>query len=389
MTELNRFPCLHWLSFPLPPQREQLKRESALLNIHIFDARLQATPWCQKLLSANPAVATAIASLNAVPPPPSSVAGAPPPALPPSLVTPEHRHLFTLLHSLHPACTYNRQELDAERKKKMVRNAAGAAAAAAVPSSHHKRPSQAMGGSARPSEHRHGSDSRKSHHTAEQRLQKELRRAARREHAERSAALGLGLGGSTILEEEMEEMELTDEEDFLSEDEQDQRFYEQVEAHVKRVRLNAPGTDSLSDSLGQAVKAEQGVLSVAPAPAPATAPPPPPRAPIPPGGKVGYVRGVVGRGNLVWLECIMEAPSQAMHLSQSQHALVQQHALHAHAQHSHAHMQPQSQSQFLAVPAAAGAASNAAVAPSSSSGAAPMDISGSPMPPMPPAIRAQ
>jgi hypothetical protein len=385
------------LSFPLPLQREQLKRESALLNIHIFDARLQATPWCQKLLSANPAVATAIASLNAVPPPPSSVAGAPPPALPPSLVTPEHRHLFTLLHSLHPACTYNRQELDAERKKKMVRNAAGAAAAAAVPSSH-KRPSQAMGGSARPSEHRHGGDSRKSHHTAEQRLQKELRRAARREHAERSAALGLGLGGGTILEEEMEEMELTDEEDFLSEDEQDQRFYEQVEAHVKRVRLNAPGTDSVADSL-QAVKAEQGVLPVAPAPTPATAPPPPPRAPIPPGGKVGYVRGVVGRGNLVWLECIMEAPSQlpqpqAMHLSHSQHALVQQHALHAHAQHSHAHMQmqTQSQSQFLAVPgssAAAGAASNAAVAPSSSSGAAPMDISGSPMPPMPPAIRAQ
>lgn len=372
-----------------------MKRESALLNIHIFDARLQATPWCQKLLSANPAVATAIASLNAVPPPPSSVAGAPPPALPPSLVTPEHRHLFTLLHSLHPACTYNRQELDAERKKKMVRNAAGAAAAAAVPSSH-KRPSQAMGGSARPSEHRHGSDSRKSHHTAEQRLQKELRRAARREHAERSAALGLGLGGGTILEEEMEEMELTDEEDFLSEDEQDQRFYEQVEAHVKRVRLNAPGTDSVADALAQAVKAEQGVLSVAPAPAPATAPPPPPRAAIPPGGKVGYVRGVVGRGNLVWLECIMEAPSQPqpMHLSQSQHALVQQHALHAHAQHSHAHMQmqPQSQSQFLAVPgssAAVGAASNAPVAPSSSSGAAPMDISGSPMPPMPPAIRAQ
>lgn len=372
------------------PQREQLKRESALLNIHIFDARLQATPWCQKLLAATPAVATAIASLNAVPPPPSSVAGAPPPALPASLLTPEHRHLFTLLHSLHPACTYNRQELDAERKKKMVRNAAGAAAAAAVPSSHHKRPSQAMG-SARPSEHRHGGDSRKSHHTAEQRLQKELRRAARREHAERSAALGLGLGGGAILEEEMDEMELTDEEDFLSEDEQDQRFYEQVEAHVKRVRLNAPATDLLADSVVQNVKTEHGALPVA---APATAPPPPPRAPIPPGGKVGYVRGVVGRGNLVWLECIMEAQPQPqpLHLSHSQHALVQQHALHAHAHHSHAHMQPQSQSQsqFLAVPgsAAAGAPSNATIA-SSSTGAAPMDISGSPMPPMPPAIRAQ
>jgi len=426
--------------------REQLKRESALLNIHLFDAKLQATPWGQKMLAARPAVAQAVAALNAIPPPAASIAGAPAPALPPNLSSEEDVRWFRLLHSLHPPCSYTHQDLDAEaRRKKASRSAAREAQQQAAGGAQgHKRPSNiitirppkppvpAAGGAPE---------------SAEQRAAKNARKEARRRERERERAAAAGASAdafAALMEDEADEADLTDEEELLSETEEQTRFYEELEARLKRARLVGPAPHELlthstaagtSTAVVPSSSSSSSLLRAAAQKAPPTAAslPAAPSRSIPTGAKVGYMRGCVGRGSRMWIETlVLEAPPKLITLlsssSSSQHHQMQLHQqqqlqlqqqqqlLQQQKQQQMALLQQQQQqlqqqqqqlqqqlhadgrqhpsgsssiAQHLGVPGASSHAPQFAApthAPVASNTAQPMDISNSPMPPV---IRAQ
>jgi hypothetical protein len=356
--------------------REQLKREQALLAIHIFDARLQATPYGQRMLKDHPAAAQAIAQLNAIPPPPSSMAGAPSPALPPALLSASQDDIraFRLLHSSQPPCSYSRAELEAEGRRRRAQNqhlraAASAAAAAAASaggghaghhsSSHHgqKRPNQsghasssshqrrggagggaAQGGAGGQHGHGHGG-----HRDEQSRREKEQRKAARRE-----------LGYTLVpLEDEPEDnLDLTDEEDLLSENEEERAFYANLEQHLKRVKIERPSFGGMTAMNGLSLESESktsggggetSVVKVEPHGAIATYRSYPPGLaqmqqqqmqhhprPI----SVGYLLGgATGRGGRIWIDCeYRQVPAHSVHPSQ-------QHASHHHGQHHPSHQQ--------------------------------------------------
>jgi hypothetical protein len=369
-------------------------------------------------------------------------AAAPAPALPPNLSAEEDVRWFRLLHSLHPPCSYSRQALDAEaRVKKANRHAAGLAPAV------HKRPSNVITIKAPPKLPSAGAAGLPSgmSETPEQRAAKNARKEARRRERERErAALGAASAESyaaMLAEEEAEEHELADEEELLSESEEQTRFYEELEARLKRARLHGPERDGaistavLAASPSSATSAALRTSTLAPSVQTSSmvgvarsAPPPPP------GAKVGYMRGCLGRGSRMWIETlVIDAPpkllaimppqrqqqqqqqqyhnvaSSSSYNTQQQQQLLQQQQYHQQQlqlqqqqqQASH-HPHPQhgttSIAQHLGVPAPAASstvpppqfaapthAPAVAAGGVSSSGPVPMDLSS----PMPPAIRAQ
>jgi hypothetical protein len=344
---------------------------------------------------------------------------------------------------LHPPCSYSRQALDAEaRVKKANRHAAGLAPAV------HKRPSNVITIKAPPKLPSAGAAGLPSgiSETPEQRAAKNARKEARRRERERErAALGAASAESyaaMLAEEEAEEHELADEEELLSESEEQTRFYEELEARLKRARLHGPERDgaistavltasptSVATSAGLRTSILPSSVQTSSMVGVARSAPPPP----PPGAKVGYMRGCLGRGSRMWIETlVIDAPpkllaimppqrqqqqqqqqyhnvaSSSYNTQQQQQLLQQQQQYHQQQlqlqqqqQASH-HPHPQhagttSIAQHLGVPAALTASAvpppqfaapthaPSSVAGASSSGPVPMDLSS----PMPPAIRAQ
>jgi len=397
--------------------REQLKRESALLNVHIFDARLQTTVWAQKLLRENPSVGAAIAALNSLPPPPATAAGAQPFPLPPQLTTPQSVQLFKLLHSLLPPCTYTRQDLDAEVRIKKLASVRGAAAAAAAAAAS-KRPNNIISirrGPDKMDKHGHGHGHHGLVSEGRSRAEKEARKAARRAERLAAAQAAAQAAGSTSgalaalsADMDLDERDMTDEEErllMLSEDENDKKFYDEVERHVKRMKMSAESPPQTP------VRSPFGLTFPSHLPSSLAHPH---RLPFPPGEKLGLVRGKVGRGNLLWLDVayqpLTEQQIQQIHQMQIQMQLQmqaqqqqqqqllqqqqqqqqqQQHAQQQQQQHHAQHYTQQvpSVSQYLSVPShSPQPQSTSSSASSSSSAPVPMDISHTPQPPT--AIRA-
>lgn len=420
--------------------REQLKRESSLLNIHMFDMKLHTTVWSQKLLREQTIVVQAIqqaqqsqstmssTSMSAS----SSAAGGGPtafvPTLPPILTnaTPEAIRTFRLLQSTQPPCTYSRQELEAEGRRRRAQNqhARASAAAAAAASVGQKRPNNlisiprprnanAGGGGGGGGAGGGSSDQRQ--------RDKEARHKSRREYA-------LGLGSLPPLEDEPEEMELTDEEDLLSEDEQDIKFYEQVEAHVKRMKLEREGGVTMSVDVGGGGNNNElghdlvGMKTESYGSTTYSSYPPGVqhghRLPPPPGAKVGYLSGVVGRGNLIWLECTWKPPTTTTTIGANpnthqqshththgaqHHGQHHQHSTTGHAHHTgsagHSHPPPSSHTStaplhISVVPPhtashAGGSTHGAGVGSGASSTATPMEIDSRPSRTITPTVKAQ
>lgn len=402
--------------------REQLKREGTLLSIHLFDAKLQATPWGQKLLAEQPKAAEAIAILNAMPPPPSTIGGAPVPAMPDVLNgLPDAQKVFNLLYALHPACSYNRAQYDAEaRLKKASRDRMNAPSMPSA-SGGHKRSHPAVSSRPPASSDRGGVAKSSSRDADSERRhrEKEARKAARARDAEASAG---GAARAPMLFPAMEAMmaeepeDADDDEDLLSEDEQDLRFFDEVETHVKRIRVlppqpngathkptpakldfmkhaaasSAPASPSYASALSPA-----GGLSPSSAASTSSAssemhprytffPPVPPSSQIGAGSYVGPIRPVMGRLNRMWLEALVEHNPQMMQQILAQHAAHQQREAAAYqmqlaAQQQKAAMLQQQQAAAAAAATAAAASSSSSSAPvpsahAASTGAAPMQI---------------
>ena len=400
--------------------REQLKREGTLLSIHIFDAKLQASPWGQKMLAEQPKVAEAIAILNAMPPPPSTIGGAPVPQMPDILAgLPEAQKVFLQLNPLHPACSYNRAQYDAEaRLKKASRDRMNAPSMPSA-SGGHKRSHAAVPSRPPTSDRDRGvvKSSTRDADSERRHREKEARKAARARDAEASG----GASRAPLLFPAMEAMmaeepeDADDDEDLLSEDEQDARFFDEVEAHVKRIRILPPQPNGATHKPTPAKLdfMKHGATSSAPAspsyasalspaaglsPSSATSsssgssethprytffPPAPPSSVLGPGSYVGPIRPVMGRLNRMWLEALVEQNPAMMQQILAQHALHQQREAAAYAQQQAMHAAAQQQQQKAASrlqqhPAGSSSYSSSSAPVSSghaaSTGAAPMQI---------------
>lgn len=407
--------------------REQLKREGTLLSVHLFDAKLQATPWGQKMLADQPKVAEAIAILNAVPPPPSTIGGAPVPSMPDVLNgLPDAQKVFKLLHALHPACSYNRAQYDAEaRLKKASRDRMNAPSMPSA-SGGHKRSHPAVS-SRPPASDRDRGTAKSSNRDADserRHREKEARKAARARDAEASGALRAPMlfpAMEAMMGEEPEDAD--DDEDLLSEDEQDVRFFDEIEAHVKRIRLLPPQANAAThkptpakldfmkhmaaaaSSSAPASPSYASALSPAAGLSPSSTassssssearytffPPIPPSAVLPPGSYVGPIRPVMGRANRMWLEAVVESNPAVMAHIIAQHAAHQREAAaYAAAAAAAAAQQQALQQQKAALQQKASASSSVPVpsAHAASTGAAPMQIEHNKQQ-QPQAIRAQ
>lgn len=285
--------------------REQLKRESALMSIAIFDAKLQASPWGQKQLKDNPIVAAAIQQQQSTPVPSPSTAGAPIPTIPSTINTQELLRLYKLLQSDQPPCTYTHADfLSVIHHKASTSNA-----------NKHRNVSSTV--------HKSSNNKSDTSHTDKHKHNKSVHKGTP-SSSTNATHTNVASSSPSIVDYDDD---FTDDEDLLSDDDEDEAFFSQVEAHVKRIKLShskemadidrsihSMSTDHKMDihsavahktqehSSSFTLKSEypptfQSIITP-------SLPSPLIRAPATGAAIAGYCRPVVGRGNLLFIETV-------------------------------------------------------------------------------------